>query len=61
MTESCWELTVSADAIRLLSRSVSLYLERWPGSDPEEQEALMELKMLLSTMVLETLYDEQLP
>lgn len=60
MTNDCWELTVTADAVRLLHRSVSFYYEKWPGSnDPAEQENLRELKSILSAMMLETLYDQQ--
>ena len=59
MTDDCWELTVTADAVRLLHRSVSFYYEKWPGGpDPEEQENLRDLKSILSAMMLETLYDQ---
>ena len=44
VTDDCWELTVTADAVRLLHRSVSFYYENGPaGPDPEEQENLRNL------------------
>ena len=39
--------------IRLLKRCVDLYIERWPGGNPEEQQLLHSIQLQLAAMVLE--------
>ena len=39
------QFELDVDAIRLLHRSVSFHLEKWPGGpDPTEQQALVRMK-----------------
>ena len=46
-------------AIRLLHRSVSFYLEKWPGGpDPQEQQSLQQMKTLLTAALLEFSLDQ---
>ena len=54
------QFDLDADAIRLLHRSVSYYLERWPGGpDPREQQDLQTLQRLLYAALLEcTLHED---
>jgi len=48
------QFELDRDAIRLLHRSVSFYLEKWPGGpDPREQESLQRMKTLLTAALLE--------
>ena len=48
------QFDLDLDAIRLLHRSVSFHLEKWPGgTDPREQEALQQMKTLLTAALLE--------
>ncbi len=42
------QFELNEEAIGLMLKSVSFYLERWPGGpDPGEQEGLIKLKSLL--------------
>ena len=43
----------NGDGARLLKRCIDLYLERWPGGDPCEQEHLMALQTTFAAIVLE--------
>ena len=48
------QFDLDRDAIRLLHRSVSFYLEKWPGGpDPQEQQSLQQMKTLLTAALLE--------
>ena len=48
------QFDLDVEAIRLLHRSVSFYLEKWPGGpDPREQEELQRMKTLLTAALLE--------
>lgn len=48
------QFDLDVEAIRLLHRSVSFYLEKWPGGpDPREQEDLQQMKTLLTAALLE--------
>ena len=48
------QFDLDVEAIRLLHRSVSFYLEKWPGGpDPREQEDLQRMKTLLTAALLE--------
>jgi hypothetical protein len=56
MTEDSNNLTfeLNAEAIRLILKSLSFHLERWPGGpDPREQEDLHKLKSLFYAAQLE--------
>ena len=42
------QFDLDLEAVRLLHRSVSFHLEKWPGGpDPREQEALQSMKTCL--------------
>ena len=61
MSESRASLQFDLDleAVRLLHRSVSFHLEKWPGGpDPREQEALQAMKTLLTAALLEFSLDQ---
>ena len=45
-------IEMSVDDIRLLYKSVCFHLEKWPGGDPREQEALMAMKDNLFRVIL---------
>jgi len=48
-----YHLTVNASGARLLKKCVDLYLERWPGGDPAEQQTLYMAQNTLSAIILE--------
>jgi hypothetical protein len=53
------QFDLDLEAVRLLHRSVSFHLERWPGGpDPREQEALQSMKTLLTAALLEFSLDQ---
>ena len=53
------QFELDVDAIRLLHRSVSFHLEKWPGGpDPSEQQALVRMKTLLTAALLECSFDQ---
>ena len=52
------QFDLDRDAIRLLYHSVSFHLEKWPGGpDPREQEALLQMKTLLTAALLECSFE----
>jgi len=51
--ESEHYLIVNAEGARLLKKCVDLYLERWPGGDPTEQETLFKARATLTAVILE--------
>ena len=45
-------------SVALIYKSVSHYLEKWPGGiDPTEQENLFKLKMLFASALMEYSYN----
>ncbi|MAI96223.1 MAG: hypothetical protein CMN95_05845 [Synechococcus sp. MED650] len=53
------QFDLDVEAVRLLHRSVSFHLEKWPGGpDPREQQALMAMKTLLTAALLEFSLDQ---
>ena len=52
-----YEIRVNDAYIELMHKAVSFYLDKWPGGDPEEQQALMVLKAQLDKLKLEVLFD----
>ena len=53
------QFDLDLEAVRLLHRSVSFHLEKWPGGpDPQEQEALQTMKTLLTAALLEFSLDQ---
>ena len=46
-------IQVDKTALMLLSKSVDLYLERWPGGSPVEQESIRNMKYELHKALLE--------
>jgi hypothetical protein len=56
--ESCvTSLEMNVTALRLLHRTVSEGLERWPGGPAEEQECLATMKLQLYAALMEHLLD----
>ena len=53
------ELQFGIDDLRLLYRSVSVHVDKWPGGDAEEQERLQYLKNFLYRIVLEYKYSHE--
>ena len=47
------ELQFGIDDLRLLYKSVSVHVDKWPGGDAEEQERLQYLKNFLYRIILE--------
>ena len=47
------ELQFGIDDLRLIYKSVSVHVDKWPGGDAEEQERLQYLKNFLYRIVLE--------
>ena len=47
------ELQFGIDDLRLLYKSVSVHVDKWPGGHAEEQERLQYLKNFLYRVVLE--------
>jgi|TARA_B100000085_G_scaffold140525_1_gene128009 hypothetical protein len=45
-------MDVSRDGLALMYRSVCFHLEKWPGGDPREQEALIAIKDNLFRVIL---------
>ena len=45
-------MDVSRDGLALMYRSVCFHLEKWPGGDPREQEALIAMKDNLFRVIL---------
>ena len=53
------QFDLDVNAIRLLHRSVSFYLDKWPGGpDPREQQDLQRLKTLLFAALMECSLEE---
>ena len=58
-SRSTLQFDLDLEAVRLLHRSVSFHLEKWPGGpDPREQEALQSMKTLLTAALLEFSLDQ---
>jgi hypothetical protein len=53
-----FQFTCDNAGVRLIKRCVDLYIERWPGGNPEEQQMLHQLQTTLAAMVLETMIDD---
>ena len=51
--ETEYEIGIDIDTAHLLRRCVDLYLERWPGGDPHEQEDLRRLQIMFTAIILE--------
>jgi hypothetical protein len=52
-----YEIRVNDAYVELMHRAVTFYLDKWPGGDPGEQEALLVLKAQLDKLKLEVLFD----
>ena len=46
-------IDMTKDGLALVYRSVCFHLEKWPGGNPQEQEALIQLKDNLFRIILE--------
>ena len=53
------ELQFGIDDLRLIYKSVSVHVDKWPGGDAEEQERLQYLKNFLYRIVLEYNFNQQ--
>ena len=53
------ELQFGIDDLRLLYKSVSVHVDKWPGGDAEEQERLQYLKNFLYRIVLEYQFNHE--
>ena len=54
------QFELGVEAIRVLHRSVSFHLEKWPGGpDPREQQALVRMKTLLTAALLECSFGQE--
>ena len=51
------ELQLTEDAARILRNSVTVAIQHWPGGDPDEQENMKYLELLLTSILLEFTYD----
>ncbi len=52
-----YELKVNEVYVELVHKAVSFYLDKWPGGDPDEQQALITLMRQLDKLKLEVLFD----
>ena len=52
-----YEIRVNDAYVELMHRAVEYYLEKWPGGDPYEQQAMLVLKAQLDKLKLEVLFD----
>ena len=53
------QFDLDLEAVRLLHRSVSFHLEKWPGEpDPQEQQSQQTMKTLLTAALLEFTLDQ---
>lgn len=52
------EFSADVGSLRLLRKSVSYFLEKWPGGDPQEQISLVAMRTELDKALLELLLDE---
>ena len=52
-----YEIRVNDAYVELMHKAVAFYLDKWPGGDPIEQEALLHLKAQLDKLKLEVLFD----
>ena len=48
---------VNVHTVELLEKAVQLYIERWPGGDPKEQEDLKKIQMGLRKILLEDMFN----
>ena len=53
-----YNLVVNDVWITLVHESVKKYLETWPGGDPYEQVALIELRKQLDKLALEVMFNQ---
>jgi hypothetical protein len=52
-SEAVMPFELNGRAIQLILKSVSFHLEKWPGGDPQEQQELMDMKLLFTAANLE--------
>lgn len=52
-----YEIRVNDAYVELMHKAVCFYLDKWPGGEPEEQQALLILKTELDKLKLEVLFD----
>lgn len=51
--EDLMAFELNGRAIQLILKSVSFHLEKWPGGDAQEQQELMDMKLLFTAANLE--------
>lgn len=59
--EGLMSFELNGRAIQLILKSVSFHLEKWPGGDPQEQQELMDMKLLFTAANLEFQFRSQEP
>ena len=52
-----YDITLTTDAAVIIRDALRVYKERWPGGDPEEQEAINFLEIQFTKIVLESYID----
>lgn len=52
-----FDIRVNKAWILLVHKAVEQYLVKWPGGDPEEQQAFTELKADLDKLALEVMFE----
>mgnify|MGYP006244546489 CR=1 FL=1 len=52
-----FNIRVNKAWILLVHKAVEQYLVKWPGGDPEEQQAFTELKADLDKLALEVMFE----
>ena len=52
-------IQVNAQWVLLAQKAIDKYLKDWPGGDPEEQEAAIQIKGDLDRLALEYMYSRQ--
>jgi len=52
-----YEIRVNEAYVDLMHKAVTYYLKKWPGGEPQEQEAMLVLKAQLDKLKLEVLFD----
>ena len=53
MSGYTFNFEMNADALRYISKAFDKYVEKWPGGNPAEQEALKEIQLGLHKALLD--------
>ena len=58
MEETIYQVHLTPDALKQIYKTLCFHLDQWPGGDPLEQQALVELKDNFFRIVLEAQFNE---